>query len=64
MLVLASLKIVICVDLAFVYSNNINNYMFPVRRLGVYLDHPVNSLCPCFPSFARQPPIVYVITYY
>jgi hypothetical protein len=35
--------------------NNNNTYTFPVRALGVYLDHLelVNSYCPDFPMFAH-----------
>jgi hypothetical protein len=31
--------------------------MFPVHRLGVYLDHLVNRCCPGLPIFAQSPPI-------
>jgi hypothetical protein len=34
-------------------SKNNNNNMFPVRGLGVYLDYLVNSIRPCFPTFAQ-----------
>ncbi len=34
------------------------NNTFPVRRLGVYGDHLVNSFCPDFPMNAVQPPIL------
>jgi hypothetical protein len=38
-------------------SDNSDNCTFPARGLGVHLDNRVNSMCPCFPIFAQQPPI-------
>jgi hypothetical protein len=38
-------------------NNDNNSYTFPVRGLGVHLDHLVNSVCPCFSIFAQRPPI-------
>lgn len=32
-------------------------YTFPVRRLGMYLDHLLYNLCPCLHVFAQRPPI-------
>jgi hypothetical protein len=45
------------------YNNHNNNnnhhhhHTLPVRGLGVYGDHLVNSCGPGFPIFANQPPI-------
>jgi hypothetical protein len=36
-------------------ANNCNNHndTFPVRKLGVYRDHLVNSCCPGWPGIGR-----------
>ena len=38
-------------------NQSINHYTFPVRGLGVHLDHLLDNVCPLLLVFALSPPI-------
>ena len=37
-------------------NQSINHYTFPVRRLGVHLDHLLDNVCPFLLVLAQSPP--------